>query len=363
MTINSFGDVVEAPQNAPRSMEVVHREAPTELQDGQVLAVIESAALTANNVTYALFGAAMGYWGFFPASSEDRGVVPVWGFARIKASKHSQVKAGTLLYGFWPFAQSVVLEPVDVKAHGFCDGAAHRQALHGFYNMVSNAEVDPFCQGDTQLVPALKPLFATAWLLADMFADNSFYGARDMVLTSASSKTSLGTAYCLKEDGKIPGQLIGLTSGTNKAFVEASGLYDQVFTYDEIDQLPNTKACVVDFAGNAKTITAVHDHYGDQLGYSATVGKTHAGGGQVTSPLAGPQPVLFFAPDHARDAMKRMGQEGFQKAQYNRWLGYHEHAKSWFDVKQIAGLRDAVGVFQSLIDGTADGSKAYLVAP
>lgn len=363
MTINSFGDVVEAPQSAPQAMQVIHRAAPADLQDGQVHAAIESVALTANNVTYALFGAVMGYWGFFPASSDQNGVVPVWGFARVTASKHPDVKEGARLYGFWPFAQSVVLEPKNVSARGFSDGAAHRQALHGFYNMVSFAQADPFCQGETQLVPALKPLFATAWLLADMFAANSFYGAQDMVLTSASSKTGLGTAYCLKEARKIPGQLIGLTGKGNKAFVEGTGLYDKVLTYDEIGDLPTTKACVIDFAGNAKTIAAVHAHYGDRLGYSAMVGKTHANGGAVTSPLAGPQPVLFFAPDHARDAMKRLGQDGFQTAQHERWLGYHERAQSWFDVEHVDGLTDAVKVFQALINGTADGSKAYLVAP
>ena len=39
----------------------------TALADGQVRVLIESFALTANNVTYAAFGDAMDYWRFFPA--------------------------------------------------------------------------------------------------------------------------------------------------------------------------------------------------------------------------------------------------------------------------------------------------------
>ncbi|MCU0990268.1 MAG: DUF2855 family protein, partial [Xanthomonadales bacterium] len=67
-------------------------EAPA-LQDGQVLAQVDRFALTANNVTYGVVGEKLGYWSFFPAP-EGWGVIPVWGFADVVASRHPEVGAG-----------------------------------------------------------------------------------------------------------------------------------------------------------------------------------------------------------------------------------------------------------------------------
>ena len=44
----------------------------------------------------------------------------------------------------------------------------------------------------------LRPLFTTSFLIdSDFLADNGFFGARTVVLSSASSKTAYGTAFCL----------------------------------------------------------------------------------------------------------------------------------------------------------------------
>ena len=45
---------------------------------------MDAFALTTNNITYAVFGAAMQYWDFFPTADPDVwGCVPVWGFAEV----------------------------------------------------------------------------------------------------------------------------------------------------------------------------------------------------------------------------------------------------------------------------------------
>lgn len=363
MSINSFGRVVEVPRGAPHETHILQRDAPSALPAGSILADIESVALTANNATYALFGEAMGYWKFFPASQEDLGVVPVWGFARVSQSSHPQIKVGTALYGFWPFAQQVLLKPAKLTQLGFSDDSAHRQALHGFYNMVSYVDGDPFCSGDTSLVPALKPLFATAWLLEDFYAQNSFFGAENLLVTSASSKTALGTAFCIKHAQRLKGQLIGLTSKANASFVAQSGLYDQVVTYDDIGVLPKASAALIDFAGNASVTTALHRFYDDQLKYSGVVGKTHASGGFVDGPLPGPEPQMFFAPDQARDAMARLGAQTYQNTLFEVWKDYYAGAQTWFELERLEGLDAAAQAFRELLAGTLVGSKAYLVKP
>ena len=52
---------------------------PPPLADGQVRLAIENFALTANNITYAVFGEAMKYWDFFPAPEGFGGAdLPPW---------------------------------------------------------------------------------------------------------------------------------------------------------------------------------------------------------------------------------------------------------------------------------------------
>ena len=59
---------------------------PPALEPGQALLAVDSFGLTANNVTYAVFGDFMNYWDFFPAE-EGWGRVPMWGFADVEASE------------------------------------------------------------------------------------------------------------------------------------------------------------------------------------------------------------------------------------------------------------------------------------
>ena len=44
-----------------------------------------------------------------------------------------------------------------------------------------------------------RPLFTTSFLIDDFLADNAFFGARNVILSSASSKTAYGTAFCLAQ--------------------------------------------------------------------------------------------------------------------------------------------------------------------
>jgi hypothetical protein len=67
-----------------------------EPQEGAVLLEIEAFALTANNVTYAVVGETVKYWNFFPAA-EGWGIVPVWGHARVAASRDCGGRAGLWL--------------------------------------------------------------------------------------------------------------------------------------------------------------------------------------------------------------------------------------------------------------------------
>jgi hypothetical protein len=56
------------------------------LAGGEARLAIDAFALTANNITYGVFGDAMQYWHFFPAP-DPWGRIPVWGFADVESSR------------------------------------------------------------------------------------------------------------------------------------------------------------------------------------------------------------------------------------------------------------------------------------
>ncbi len=64
----------------------------------------------------------------------------------------------------------------------------------------------------------VRPLFITSFMLADFLQDNAFFGARQLLISSASSKTAYGTAFCLAEERAM--ELLALTSVRNRGFVE-----------------------------------------------------------------------------------------------------------------------------------------------
>ena len=61
-----------------------------QLIDGEVLLTLERAALTSNNVSYALSGDMLDYWGFFPAEA-GWGRLPVMGFGVVTTSHHPDI--------------------------------------------------------------------------------------------------------------------------------------------------------------------------------------------------------------------------------------------------------------------------------
>ena len=79
--------------------------APIDPSDGQVVLKVDRVGMTANNVTYAVFGDAMQYWDFFPAGERDGvayGRVPLWGFAVVERSTVAGVEEGARYFGYLP---------------------------------------------------------------------------------------------------------------------------------------------------------------------------------------------------------------------------------------------------------------------
>jgi len=347
-------------------LSVVNLE-DTELAPDYIRVQIGPWALTANNITYMVTGDMIGYWKFFDPQAygmtmdgvDALGRMPVWGYAKVIASQCSDVAVGTQIYGYFPVAKILDMKPVKISAMGFQDGADHRVSLHPVYNNYNLIETDPSFSAHKDLQPVLRPLFTTSFLIDDFLADENFFGAEQVLLLSASSKTAMGTAFCLKQRGGI--KVAGLTSGGNMAFTQGTGFYDDVQSYDSITDLnPDVKTVIVDMAGNGDVTARLYEHFEENIVYNCMVGKSHWQGGTPPKPKLGAPAVMFFAPDRAQQRFKDWGAAGFAQNLADRWLPFCASAQDWLELETSEDIGAFLTIYKAFLDGQANPAKGYL---
>ena len=311
--------------------------------EGEIIARIDLAALTSNNITYAVMGGPpLNYWDFFPASDPAWGIVPVWGYATVSESRSPHVAEGSRLFGYWPSATHVKLRPGPPKGEGFSDISAHRLGLAPVYNSYRptpgvTPEAEP-------LIALFQPLYGTGFVLAQSLQGDIGAG-RTILITSASAKTALATAYNLKRAGH---PAIGLTSPANKGFVEQTGFYAQVLTYDALENLdPATPSVIVDFAGNGALKARLHRHL-KALSASHIVGDTDWAA-PADEPLEGPQPALFFAPTHWANRIREIGQQAFDAELNSSMAAFLATTPNWLHLETAQGPQGYTDSFNRLL--------------
>jgi hypothetical protein len=306
-----------------------------------------------------VLGDQMKYWQLFPAP-KDFGNIPVWGFGEVIASKHSGVAAGEILFGYFPMATHLVIEAADVSKRGLRDGAAHRQGVAPVYNAYARVSGDPAFagkQGDYQAL--LRPLFMLSFLVDDFLAENDNYGAKRVMLSSASSKTAFGLAHLLHARGV---KVIGLTSASNVAFVQSLGCYDDVVTYDAVTSLPaGAPVAYVDMAGNSDLRGTLHRHFGDQMKYSGRVGLTHRSVSPDEPELPGAKPAWFFAPDQIRKRAREWGPGGIDTRFGAAWSGFVPKLDQWLDVTEGRGHAAVQQTYLDTLNGRVRPDQGHIL--
>jgi Protein of unknown function (DUF2855) len=344
----------------------VTEEEPPELAPGQALLRVDAFALTTNNVTYAVMGDALRYWDFFPTrDGATWGRIPVWGYADVIATTNDDIQSGTRVYGYLPMSTHLVVTPGRVDPQGFVDTSPHRAGLPGAYNSYQRVDADRTHDAEYEDHRMLLfPLFFTSFLIDDFLDDNGFFGAEGVVVSSASSKTAIGTAFLLDQRKEL--EVVGLTSTRNTDFVERLGTYDRVVTYDDLGNLGDLgdrRAAFVDIAGDAAVRASVHQSYGDRLAHSMMVGATHWDEPSVSpADLPGPAPSFFFAPDQITKRNKEWGRAGLNDRVGEAWRRYVEFSDTWLRIRHGYGPDAVEDAYLELVEGRTDPATGHVLS-
>jgi hypothetical protein len=309
----------------------------------------------------------MNYWDFFPAE-DGWGRVPMWGFAEVAESNAEGVEPGKRIFGYLPPSNHMLVVPKHADENGFVDGSPHRAHLPSAYHRYLFTDTDPFYDADFEHQDMLlRPLFFTSFLLDDELADGALAGAQRVVLSSASAKTTIGTAFLLAQREGI--EVTGLTSPGNVDFVEGLGIYERIVPYDEIESLERAPTALVDVAGDVEVRGAVHRHLGDELSASIAVGATHweefrAGSGDLVGAegLPGPAPRLFFAPDRVTKRSQDWGRDGLGQRAAEAAKPFVEWVAGWLEVIPGEGMKAVERAYLEVLEGDVPPSRAHVLA-
>lgn len=350
-----------------RIVAVDDEEYTARLGDGDALLRVDRFGLSANNITYVVLGDRLGYWRFFPASdckSQDWGLMPVWGFGDVVASNSRGLEVGERLFGYFPPATHLLMRPQGSADRPVLDASEHRADLPRGYNTYQRVRQEPgYDPADDDLRMLLFPLFITSWALWDTLATAAWFGAEQIVVVSASSKTALGLAQALDRDEGAPAT-VGVTSARNRKFVEGLDLYDSVVLYDDIEaSVARRPSVIIDMAGSGVVLGRLHRHLGAAMLRSLNVGLTHwheAGGG---SDVIRERSEMFFAPGVIQARMKQWGATEFQLRTREFTTQALNCSRDWLAIDRAEGLDSLRELYDAVRVGSQAPDRGLVVAP
>ncbi len=355
---------VEMNQFGNHRIENIDLNMPEAGSDEMVVKV-EKFGFSANNVTYAAAGDRLGYWQFFPPIGSDIegwGVIPVWGFAEIVTSNVEGLDPGERLFGYFPPATHLVMKPQKIADGQFLDGAEHRSQLPVGYNIYRRIEAEPgYDRNGDDLRMLLYPLYLTSYVLWDFLKENDWFGAEQIILGSASSKTAIGLAYALHGDDEAP-DVVGLTSARNVEFVQEIGIYDSCIQYDEIEsRLENKPSVIVDMSGNSGMIGGLHAYLGDNMLRTSNVGITHWEDFKPDDRIIRDRSEFFFAPSQIQKRIKEWGAEEFGKRSSGFVFKTAMASNAWLNMCKLEGVEGLAGVYEEVLSGNQDPRDGLLI--
>lgn len=324
---------------------------------GEVLIRVDAFALTANNLTYAATGDRFGYWSLFPAS-DGWGRIPAWGVGTVVLSGCPDVEVGERFAGMVPMSTHFVALPRSTR-QGIVDLAAHRAQANPVYNRYTR--VTGGSDDDLQRDSALRPAYILSFVLAHHLRASNWLGATRLLVTSASSKASLGLAHALAS-ADVP--VVGLTSPHHRALVHATGLYDDVAIYDRISELPTaSRSVLIDVTGNPAIRDAVRSHLGASLVETVHVGQTDWDQPEDRLLGAADGAAAFFAPTTIQQLVDEWGPAEFATRLDTDLNAFITRSSAWLTPDLRDGRADMAGAFDDVAAGRVPPDRYVIVRP
>ncbi|TFK23688.1 hypothetical protein FA15DRAFT_757079 [Coprinopsis marcescibilis] len=248
---------------------------------------VDRFGFSANNITYQALGEHphFRYFDFHTAPTSElaktHGLIPVWGFGTVVASKHPKITIGERVYGYFAPTRYLVVpvSPSDVNKHAFYVPRPNLPPNRRPYNQIQRCATDPTYSAVTDaenLTMLYRPLFWTSYWCEDWLYSTGCYTPSDnskvsILISSASSKTAFCLAYLIQKrigNGELKNtKVVGLTSTRNAKFTENLGLYDEVHEYDTFRsdgafQMQSERQWIyIDVAGNGLLNKEIQRHF------------------------------------------------------------------------------------------------------
>ena len=335
------------------------------LEFGEIKVRIDLFSFTSNNITYAVSGEIIRYWDFFPPVGKQTagwGVIPVWGFADVVESKAENIHVGDRIFGYFPPASHLKMKAGQVTEKRFVDVSEHRATLPPTYNLYRRVLSESNYNNEMDRDRALfYPLYITSFCLWDSLKENNWFGAKQIIILSASSKTSIGLAYGLHTDETAP-KVVGVTSKRNLETVKKLGFYDEVHTYDQLDDVNcDIPSVIVDMSGNNTVLVTLHKLLEDQMKFTLKVGLTHWKDSNPNEGIIKERSKFFFAPSHIQKRIEDWGASEFDQKTARFLVDAVAETKNWLQYRDLNGLEELAALYPEVCNGTLAADQGLIV--
>lgn len=221
-----------------------------------------------------------------------------------------------------------------------------------------------------------RPLFWTSFWCEDwLFSATSppYRSAKNILISSASSKTAFCLAYLVKQrlqkERGLRVQVVGLTSKGNMTFTKGLGLYDVVYDYDSLASISlagheNGSWLYADVAGNDALNARVFAHFDARLVAGIALGLTNLSPSApdasstkwVTNTFNGtsaPAPASavreleqFFMPEWLTLRRHQLALDVITSLQAAAWTGLMRDCAEWVKIGRVHGGYDVVEAYK-----------------
>ncbi|PBK67363.1 hypothetical protein ARMSODRAFT_937901 [Armillaria solidipes] len=379
---------------------VISTPKPTYIPDNHILLRVDRFGFSANNITYQALGEhpRYRYFDFHPTpehgevSPKSHGIVPVWGFATVVASKHPKVVVGERVYGYLAPTRYLLLpvSPSDVNKFAFYISRPHLPADYRPYNQILRCATDPQYIPNPRaedLTMLYRPLFWTAYWFEDWLWSSKYRGgASTILLSSASSKTAFCAAYLIRKRRTSTPKIIGLTSSRNMEFTKGLGLYDEVLEYnsftssDSFHGREKDRWVYVDVAGNAPFNQRVFNHFASPytgvLAAFISLGMTNLSPFSDTSNVQSrtghstpssdpasafwPQEEHFFTPEWLAVRRRQLRVGEIFRMQEIAWKELMRDCGGWVEIERVYGPDAVKAEYEKIVKDGVGPSKGLV---